>query len=149
MTEKIASREIVIFNLGKEKFALYTDQVKSIEEMQDIVPVPMAPEYLAGLINLRGEITTIIDLRRRLHLAENSQIGPDVVIIIVDYNQETAGLIVDRVDSVETIKAVPKDVPDNIKKAANGRFYDKVIEINREKIIILNLDKILSLEEVK
>ena len=148
MTEKIASQEIVIFNLGKEKFALFTDQVKSIEEMQDIVPVPMAPDYLSGLINLRGEITTIIDLRRRLHL-KNSQIGPDVVIIIVDYNQETAGLIVDRVDSVETIKAVPKDVPDNIRKAANGRFYDKVIEINREIIIILNLDKILSLEESK
>ncbi|MBU1355910.1 MAG: chemotaxis protein CheW [Candidatus Edwardsbacteria bacterium] len=148
MAEKIASQEIVIFNLGKEKFALFTDQVKSIEEMQDIVPVPMAPDYLSGLINLRGEITTIIDLRRRLHL-KNSQIGPDVVIIIVDYNQETAGLIVDRVDSVETIKAVPKDVPDNIRKAANGRFYDKVIEINREKIIILNLDKILSLEESK
>lgn len=148
MTEKIASQEIVIFNLGKEKFALFTDQVKSIEEMQDIVPVPLAPDYLSGLINLRGEITTIIDLRRRLHL-ENSRIGPDVVIIIVDYNQETVGLIVDRVDSVETIKAAPKDVPGSIKKAANGRFYDKVIEINREKIIILNLDKILSLEEGK
>jgi len=148
MAEKIASQEIVIFNLGKEKFALFTDQVKSIEEMQDIVPVPMAPDYLSGLINLRGEITTIIDLRRRLHL-ENSQIGPDVVIIIVDYNQETAGLIVDRVDSVETLKSEPKDVPGNIRKTANGRFYDKVIEINREKIIILNLDKILSLEEGK
>jgi purine-binding chemotaxis protein CheW len=148
MTEKIASREIVIFNLGKEKFALFTDQVKSIEEMQDIIPVPMAPGYLAGLINLRGEIATVIDLRRRLHL-ENSQIGPDVVIIIVDYNQETAGLIVDRVDSVETLKSEPKDVPGNIRKVANGRFYDKVIDINREKIIILNLDKILSLEEGK
>lgn len=148
MTEKFASREIVIFNLGKEKFALFTDQVKSIEEMQDIIPVPMSPDYLAGLINLRGEIATVIDLRRRLHL-ENSQFGPDVVIIIVDYNQETAGLIVDRVDSVETLKTEPKDVPGNIRKAANGRFYDKVIEINREKIIMLNLDKILSLEEGK
>jgi len=148
MAEKIASQEIVIFNLGKEKFALFTDQVKSIEEMQDIIPVPMAPDYLAGLINLRGEITTVIDLRRRLQ-SENIQIGLDVVIIIVDYNQETAGLIVDRVDSVETLRAEPKDVPGNIRKTANGRFYDKVIEINREIIIILNLDKILSLEEVK
>jgi len=148
MTEKIASQEIVIFNLGKEKFALFTDQVKSIEEMQDIVPVPMAPDYLSGLINLRGEITTIVDLRRRLHM-ENNHISPDVVIIIVDFKQETAGLIVDKVESVETVRAEPKDVPDNIRKTANGRFYDKVIEINREKIIILNLDKILSLEEGK
>jgi len=148
MTEKIASQEIVIFNLGKEKFALFTDQVKSIEEMQDIVPVPMAPDYLSGLINLRGEITTIVDLRRRLHM-ENNPTSPDVVIIIVDFKQETAGLIVDKVESVETVRAEPKDVPDNIRKTANGRFYDKVIEINREKIIILNLDKILSLEEGK
>ncbi len=148
MTEKIASREIVIFNLGKEKFALFTDQVRSIEEMQDIVPVPMAPDYLSGLINLRGEITTVIDLRRRLHL-EDALIGLDVVIIIVDHHQETAGLVVDRVDSVETLKAEPKNVPDSIRKSANGRFYETVIEINREKIIILNLDKILSLEEGK
>lgn len=148
MTEKIASREIVIFDLGKEKFALFTDQVKSIEEMQDIVPVPMAPRYLSGLINLRGEIATIIDLRTRLNL-ENSHISPDVVIIIVEFNQETAGLIVDKVESVENIRSEPKDVPDNIRKTPNGRFYDKVIELNREKIIILNLDKILSLEDVK
>jgi purine-binding chemotaxis protein CheW len=148
MAEKIASQEIVIFNLGKEKFALFTDQVKSIEEMQDIVPVPMSPEYLTGLINLRGEITTIVDLRKRLHLT-SSHIGPDVVIIIVDFHNETVGLIVDKVESVETIKAEPKEVPDNIKKTTNGRFYDKLIEINRDKTIILNLDKILSLEEDK
>jgi len=148
MSEKNASQEIVIFNIGKEKFALYTDQVKSIEEMQTIVPVPLAPEYLSGLINLRGEITTVIDLRKRLKL-QDIRFGLDVVIIIVDYNQETAGLIVDKVDSVETIKAAPKDLPESILNAPNGRFYSKVTEVNKARIVILNLDKILSLEEDK
>lgn len=148
MAEKIASQEIVIFNLGKEKFALYTDQVRGIEEMQDIVPVPLAPEYLSGLINLRGEITTVMDLRKRLQM-KSIQSGPDVVIIIVEHNQETAGLVVDRVESVEPVRSQPKDLPENIARSANGRFYDKVIDINREKVIILNLDKLLSVEEVK
>jgi purine-binding chemotaxis protein CheW len=148
MVEKIALQEIVIFKIGKEKFALFTDQVKSIEEMQDIIPVPMSPDYIAGLMNLRGEITTVIDLRIRFQ-QEAIQTGPDVVIIIVDYKQEAVGLIIDKVISVESVDDKPRELPENIKKAWTGRFYGKVMELKKEKIILLNLDKILSLEDSK
>ena len=148
MPEKIASKEMVIFNLGREKFALSTEQVRSIEEMQPIVPVPQSPEYVSGLLNLRGEIIAVIDLRKRLKLKEVT-VGRDVVIVVVEHAGEAVGVVVDRVYSVEAFEAKPQAVPDGIAKTPQGGFYQSVLELPGEKIIILNLDKILSVEEVK
>ena len=146
MTEKIASEEMVIFNLGSEKFALSTEQVKSIEEMQDIIPVPLAPPYVTGLINLRGAIVAVVDLRQRIGLS-NIENGRDMVILIVEHNNEEVGLIVDRVQSVEASQMQPQPVPEPVAKAKSGRFYQAVLGVKEEKIVILNLDKILALEE--
>lgn len=146
MTEKIASEEKVIFNLGSEKFALGTEQVKSIEEMQDIIPVPLAPPYVTGLINLRGAIVAVVDLRQRLGLA-NIENGRDMVILIVEHNGEDVGLIVDRVQSVETSQLQPQQVPEAVTKTKSGRFYQSILGVRDEKVVILNLDKILALEE--
>jgi purine-binding chemotaxis protein CheW len=146
MTEKIASGEQVIFNLGSEKFALSTDQVKSIEEMQDIIPVPLAPPYVTGLINLRGAIVAVVDLRQRLGLS-NIENGRDMVILVVEHNNEEVGLIVDRVLSVESSEMQTQPVPEPVAKAKSGRFYQAVLGAKEEKIVILNLDKILALEE--
>ena len=146
MTEKIASEEKVIFNLGSEKFALGTEQVKSIEEMQDIIPVPLAPPYVTGLINLLGAIVAVVDMRQRIGLAD-IQNGRDMVILIVEHNGEDVGLIVDRVQSVETSQLQPQQVPEAVTKTKSGRFYQSVLGTKDEKVIILNLDKILALEE--
>lgn len=146
MTEKIASEEKVIFNLGSEKFALGTEQVKSIEEMQDIIPVPLAPPYVTGLINLRGAIVAVVDLRQRLGLA-NIENGRDMVILIVEHNGEDVGLIVDRVQSVETSEMKAQPVPEAVNKTKSGRFYQSILGAKDEKVVILNLDKILALEE--
>ncbi len=146
MTEKNVLEEKVIFNLGSEKFALGTEQVKSIEEMQDIIPVPLAPPYVTGLINLRGAIVAVVDLRQRIGLAniENSR---DMVILIVEHNGEDVGLIVDRVQSVESFETQPQPVPEAITKTKSGRFYKSILGAMDEKTVILNLDKILALEE--
>jgi len=146
MTEKIASEEKVIFILGSEKFALSTEQVKSIEEMQDIIPVPLAPPYVSGLINLRGAIVAVVDLRQRIGLSEVEN-GRDMVILIVEHNGEEVGLIVDRVQSVESSGMQPQQVPEAVAKNKSGRFYQSVLGTKDEKIVILNLDKILALEE--
>ena len=146
MTEKIASEEMVIFNLGSEKFALSTEQVKSIEEMQDIIPVPLAPPYVTGLINLRGAIVAVVDLRQRIGLS-NVENGRDMVILIVEHSGEEVGLIVDRVQSVESSGMKPQPVPEAVIKTKSGRFYQSVLGAKDEKTVILNLDKILALEE--
>lgn len=148
MAEKFASREIVVFNLGPEKFALFTDQVRSIEEMQEIVPVPQSPGYISGLINLRGEIIAVMDLRRRLKL-KDIQNGRDMVIVVVEHGSEAVGLIVDRVLTVEQMLQEPSALPESILQTEAGGFYQSVIDLNGERIILLNLNKILTVEETK
>lgn len=148
MAEKIASRETVVFNLGRAKFALYTDQVRGIEEMQEIIPVPQSPGYVSGLINLRGEIIAVIDLRKRLKVAD-AQDGRDLVTMVVEHRGEAVGLVVDRVISVQPAGAEPVPVPEGLAAGDAGGFYQSVLELPEEKITILNLDKILTTEEPK
>ncbi|MDI6738770.1 MAG: chemotaxis protein CheW [Candidatus Edwardsbacteria bacterium] len=146
MAEKIASRDIVIFCIGNEKFALTTDEVKSIEELQEIVPVPKAPDFIAGLINLRGAIIPVIDLRKRLKIAE-IHAGRDTVILIIEHDNESVGLIVDRVESVDQVSFDVKPVTEEVAKTPVGRFYQSVLETPKEKITIINKDNLLTLEE--
>lgn len=148
MAEKIASREMVVFNLGAAKFALFTDQVRSIEEMQEIVPVPQSPPYVSGLINLRGEIIAVLDLRKRLKIPD-AQDGLDLVTMVVEHKGEAVGLVVDRVISVEQPGAEPSPVPESVAGTESGGFYRSVLDLPEGRIMILNLDKILSTEEAK
>jgi purine-binding chemotaxis protein CheW len=146
MDQQVASKDIVVFCIGDEKFALTTDEVKSIEELQEIVPVPRAPDYIAGLINLRGAIVAVMDLRRRLGLAE-AHAGRDVVILIVEHGDETIGLIVDRVERVEQVAFDVRPVPPEIAAGVVGRFYQSVLETPHGKITVINKDNLFTLEE--
>jgi purine-binding chemotaxis protein CheW len=146
MPEKIASKDIVIFCIGNEKFALTTDEVKSIEELQEIIPVPRAPDYIAGLINLRGAVIPVMDVRKRLRTG-NVENGRDTVILVVEHQDESIGLIVDRVESVDQVVFDVKPVPAEIAAGGSGRFYQSVLETGKEKITIINKDNLLSLEE--
>ena len=148
MAEKIASQDMIIFCVGQEKFALTADQVKSIEELMEIVPVPRAPECVAGLINLRGAIVPVIDMRKRFKLSD-IQHGRDVVILIVEHKDELVGLVVDKVISVERVSEQPKPVPESVTKTDVGKFYQSVLELPGEKITIVNIDNLLLLEDVK
>ncbi len=139
---------MVVFNLGAAKFALYTDQVRSIEEMQEIVPVPQSPGYVSGLINLRGEIIAVLDLRKRLKITD-AQGGRDMVTMVAEHKGEAVGLVVDRVISVELAGADPVPVPASVAGTEAGGFYQSVLELPDGKIMILNLDKILTVEEAK
>jgi len=146
MPEKIASKDIVIFCIGNEKFALTTDEVKSIEELQEIIPVPRAPAYIAGLINLRGAVIPVMDVRKRL-TSGDVQTGRDTVILVVEHQDESIGLIVDRVESVDQVVFDVKPVPAEVAAGNVGRFYQSVLETAKDKITIINKDNLLSLEE--
>lgn len=146
MTETVASKDIVIFCIGDEKFALTTDEVKSIEELQEIIPVPKAPDCIAGLVNLRGAILPVMDLRKRLGITE-AHAGRDTVILIVEHGDESIGLIVDRVESVDQVSFDVKPVPPEVAGGAVGRFYQSVLETAKDKITIINKDNLFSLEE--
>ena len=89
--------QIIVFNLGNEKFALETKYIHGIEKMMAYTNVPLSPNYIKGLINLRGNIITIIDLRAYLNM-EYTQKEENIIVVQID--EEKIGFIVDSVHEV-------------------------------------------------
>ncbi|MGB2727136.1 MAG: chemotaxis protein CheW, partial [Halobacteriota archaeon] len=98
----INQQQLVVFKLGSEDFGVDIMQVREIIRKGDITVVPNAPEFVTGVINLRGLITTIIDLRRKLGLVEKESGVDDQQerVIVVEVDKNTVGMAVDAVTEV-------------------------------------------------
>lgn len=94
--------QVVIFTLGKEKYALETRLIHGIEKVMSITSVPKAPYYIRGLVNLRGNIISIVDLKAYLNM---DYVKEEENIIIVEINDERIGLLVDNVYEVVDISS--------------------------------------------
>ena len=104
---------MIVFALGKEEYGVEVEKVKTIERMQPLTHVPNAPEFIKGVINLRGVVTPIIDLRGRFGFAE-SEYTDITRIIIVAVEDIEVGLIVDSANDVIDIDSDQIDTPPEI-----------------------------------
>ncbi len=129
--------QFVVFKLGSEGFAINTNKVQNISEMISITSVPKSPEYIKGLINLRGNIKPLVDIRMLLNIIDNNETEN---IIILKIGEEEVGIAVDRVIEVLEIEE------DRIKSLENKpkEYIDGVVNIEGDIITIINVDKILS-----
>lgn len=94
------SERYLAFLLGKEQYAIPLLQVKEVIEMSEPTPVPQAPPYFKGVINLRGQVISVLDLRAKLKLPQVEN-GPKTAIVILDLDPSLSlGVVVDRVNSV-------------------------------------------------
>ncbi len=149
--EKARSREIqlVIFRLAKEEFGLDIAQVREIIRMQDITPMPKAPEFIEGVINLRGQIIAVMDLARRFGL-EQTQKTEKTRIVVTEVKDNTVGVIVDEVPEVLRISEDNVDpTPEMIESQVHAEFIKGVGKLEERLVILLDVDKILSREEIK
>lgn len=122
--------QVVIFSLGKEKFALETRFIDGIEKMLSITRVPTAPYYIKGLANLRGNIISIIDLKAYLNMEKTRN---EDNIIILEAGEERIGLMVDEVNEVVEI------TDDMIEKVSDNTGYTKGV-VNFDNYIVTLLE---------
>lgn len=147
--EKVASMEdvqVAAFKLLKEEYGVNILNVQEIKVLTDITRVPFAPDYIKGVINLRGSVLPVIDLKRRIGL-EDAPYTDATRIIIMKIGEFSIGMIVDAVTEVLTISGrdinAAKDVSDN----TSSRFVSSIGNIDARLIIMLNLDEIVDLPE--
>ena len=140
--------QLVTFTLGHEEYGVNINKVREINRLVDITHVPRAPEFVEGLINLRGAVVPIIDLRKRFDI---ERLGDEKQqrIIVVDVHGRTIGVIVDSVSEVlnlaaENIEAVPATISSGV----NTQFLKGVGKIGERLMLLLDLDSILSAEEL-
>ncbi|HOP75155.1 MAG TPA: chemotaxis protein CheW [Bacillota bacterium] len=143
------TKQLIIFKLGEEEFGVDILQVREIEKLdQNITRVPKAPAFVEGVINLRGEIVPIVDLRKRFGLSLKP-IGSDTRVVIVEINDNLVGMMVDAVVEVLRINVSAIEDAPQITKGVDAYFLSGVAKVGDRLIVLLNLDRALSAEEAK
>jgi purine-binding chemotaxis protein CheW len=138
--------QLVSFNLGEEEFGVDILKVQEINRMVPITRVPNTPVYVEGVINLRGKVIPIIDLRRRFGLDRREQ-DKNTRIIVVEISGKVVGFVV---DSVSEVLRIPKSVtepPPPIIAGVEADYITAVGKLQDRLLILLDLDKIFSMEE--
>lgn len=133
--------ELLAFRLGSEEYALLVEQVREVIKLWEITAVPNTPDYVLGVISLRGRVLPVVDLCTRLGLPPGVRDGR-TRIIIVSIDEEETGLIVDRVTGV--IKLPQEDVrpaPDTISQGAGAEFLRGIARKNDKLYILLDIEK--------
>ena len=138
--------QLVSFKLREEEFAVDILQVQEIIRLQDITNVPNAPAFVEGVINLRGRVIPIIDLRKRFAL-ESAEHSTSTRIIVVMIDNVTVGLIVDEVSEVLRIPEDTVEPPPPIVAGIESDYIKGVGKLEDRLLILLDLGKILSQKE--
>jgi len=138
--------QLVSFKLREEEFGVNILQVQEIIRMQEITNVPNAPDFVEGVINLRGRVIPIVDLRKRFGL-EAKEHSKATRIIVVMIDQVTVGLIVDEVSEVLRIPEDTVEPPPPIVAGIESDYIKGVGKLEDRLLILLDLNKILSREE--
>ena len=142
-TDDLQSLLLVVFGLGDAWYGLDASQVQEVILVESNTVVYHAPPYVRGIINLRGKIVTVLDMEIKLGLAPHP-VGPDSRILIVAWNQEQVGLLVEVVTEVvslkkDSIEALPLNISDGLSQFLNGVF-----SVEERLVGILDLDKVLA-----
>lgn len=146
MTEKketFNDMQLVVFRLGNEEFGADISQVREIIRVGEITSIPQAPSDIHGVINLRGQITTVVNLRRRLGM-EDRDIDGNSRIVVVEVGGKTMGMMVDNVSEVKYIKGSQVDDISKVMAAEENQSYLLgVCKLKNNLLILIDLKKLL------
>ncbi|MDZ5711742.1 chemotaxis protein CheW [Jeotgalibacillus haloalkalitolerans] len=142
MTNQENDLKVIVFQLVNKEYAVPVHNVQSIEKVMHITRVPGVPAYVRGVINLRGVVTPIIDLRKRFSLEEAEE-SEHTRIIIITVNGLEVGLVVDAANDVLDLSTDSIEPQPNVVGSIENDFISGVAKIDRRLLILLQLDKVL------
>lgn len=138
--------QFVVFKLGNEEYGIPITQVKEINRLTTATKVPKSPSFVEGIINLRGQIVPIIDMKKRFELPLTEYTG-DARIIVIQVEQNTFGIEVDSVSEVLRINSSNVEPAPQIVCGIDSMYITGVAKVLDRLLILLDLDKLLSDEE--
>ncbi len=138
--------QLVTFSIGEEEFGVDILKVQEIIRTMEITKVPRAPDFVEGVINLRGKVIPIIDLRRRFGLESRGH-DKHTRIIVIEINNMIVGFVVDSVSEVLRIPANTVEPPPPVVAGLESEYISGVGKLEDRLLILLDLDRLLSGEE--
>ncbi len=136
----------VTFRLGDEKYGINVMQVQEVLRITEIAPVPGAPSYVLGIINLRGNVVTVIDTRNRFGLMSR-ETDDSSRIVIIETETHIIGILVDSVAEVVELRASQIETAPNVGNDESSKYIQGVTSTDNELLILVDLNKFLSDEE--
>lgn len=139
--------QLVSFKIGSEEFGVDILKVQEINRMVEITKVPQAPDYVEGVINLRGKVIPIIDLRKRFDL-EIKEYDKNTRIVVVDITGNIMGMVVDSVSEVLRLPQSTIEPPPEIVTGINSDYIKGVAKLEDRLLIFLDLSKVIDFREM-
>ena len=136
----------VTFQLDREMYGVNVMQVREVLRYSDIAPVPGAPAYVLGIINLRGNVVSVIDTRMRFGLPP-SEITDNTRIMIIESERQVVGILVDSVAEVVDLNTNEIDDTPNVGTEESAKFICGVCNREDDLLILVDLYKLLTEEE--
>ncbi|RDV25092.1 chemotaxis protein CheW [Alteromonas aestuariivivens] len=136
----------VTYRLGEETYGINVMQVQEVLRHTEIAPVPGAPDYVLGIINLRGNVVTVIDTRARFGLPP-TETTDNTRIVIIESDEQVVGILVDSVAEVVYLNSSDIDSAPNVGTEESAKFIQGVSNRDGELLILVDLNKLLSDEE--
>ncbi|MBM7608379.1 purine-binding chemotaxis protein CheW [Lysinibacillus composti] len=143
MTTALEQVKVIVFQLADKEYAIPVSNVQGIEKLMHITRVPKTEKYVKGVINLRGVITPIIDLRERFELPVNHN-GDTARIIIITFDDKEVGFVVDSANDVMDIPVSAIEQQPEVVGTAEEEFISGVAKIENRLLILLHLEKVLN-----
>ncbi|HCS38885.1 MAG TPA: chemotaxis protein CheW [Anaerolineaceae bacterium] len=139
-------KQLVIFELGAEYFGIDISMVEGINKMLEITKIPQAPAYMEGITNLRGSVLPVIDLQKRFGMVLQERTN-ETRIMVANVDGVKIGMVVSAVSEVLTIEDTVIEPPPPMVSNVNSEFIIGVAKIDKRLVILLDLAKVLSVEE--
>lgn len=136
----------VTFKLAGETYGINVMQVQEVLRYSEIAPVPGAPSYVLGIINLRGNVVTVIDTRHRFGL-DAGELTDNTRIVIIEADNHVVGILVDSVAEVVYLRESEIEMAPNVGNEESAKFIQGVCHKNDELLILVELDKLLTDQE--
>ncbi len=147
-TEEVAAAQYLTFQLAGEEYGVDILRVQEIKGWDRVTRIPQAPHYVLGVINLRGAVVPIVDLRKRFELAE-VPFGPTTVVIVVKVrgarSERTVGMVVDAVCEVYNVDLAQLRPPPEVGSAVDTAFVKGLATVDDKMLILLDIDQLVNI----
>jgi purine-binding chemotaxis protein CheW len=142
----VGSRQLVVFAIGEEEFGIDIEHVNSIEKMLELFKIPNTPDYIEGLVNLRGKVHTVFNLRKRFRMpcpdfTENTK------IIMSNTSASVIGIIVDEVKKIIKVDESEFEATPKALSNLRDKFLSGIVKAEDRVIMLLDVEKIVSAED--
>ncbi len=142
----IAERQLVVFDLNEEAYGVDIGAVREIIRMQEITRVPRAPRFIEGVINLRGKVIPVVDLRTRFSMDAGERTD-EHRIVVVDVVGQDIGMVVDAVTEVSRVSESSIEPPSTVITTDDSDYLTGIVKTDQKLIILLDIAKVISADE--